>query len=112
MIRRPPRSTLFPYTTLFRSRRQAARPRRRGLRPGEAPARVKPVAVGPDTFVSLKIEMYDAQGALLQAGSEPVTYLHGGYGGLLEALQAALEGRHPGESIHGHAEPQPAVRQD
>src|SRR5205807_9740074 len=31
MIRRPPRSTLFPYTTLFRSRPQsghAARPRR------------------------------------------------------------------------------------
>src|SRR6266567_5921011 len=24
MIRRPPRSTLFPYTTLFRSRRQRA----------------------------------------------------------------------------------------
>src|SRR3712207_7736887 len=26
MIRRPPRSTLFPYTTLFRSRRGAPRP--------------------------------------------------------------------------------------
>src|SRR5215813_10984529 len=26
MIRRPPRSTLFPYTTLFRSRRQRRRP--------------------------------------------------------------------------------------
>src|SRR3712207_7097974 len=25
MIRRPPRSTLFPYTTLFRSRRRPAR---------------------------------------------------------------------------------------
>src|SRR3712207_8643482 len=25
MIRRPPRSTLFPYTTLFRSRQSAAR---------------------------------------------------------------------------------------
>src|SRR2546426_6906602 len=25
MIRRPPRSTLFPYTTLFRSRRHSAR---------------------------------------------------------------------------------------
>jgi len=24
MIRRPPRSTLFPYTTLFRSQKQAA----------------------------------------------------------------------------------------
>src|SRR5215467_14355514 len=29
MIRRPPRSTLFPYTTLFRSRRPAPRPRLR-----------------------------------------------------------------------------------
>src|SRR5690349_23790051 len=33
MIRRPPRSTLFPYTTLFRSRLQRLRrPRRRGRR--------------------------------------------------------------------------------
>src|SRR3712207_8042988 len=34
MIRRPPRSTLFPYTTLFRSRHQAGRrrsPRERRL---------------------------------------------------------------------------------
>src|SRR5215208_7920514 len=28
MIRRPPRSTLFPYTTLFRSRWRPRRPRR------------------------------------------------------------------------------------
>src|SRR5256885_12766526 len=37
MIRRPPRSTLFPYTTLFRSRR-----RHRALDPGceHAPAAV------------------------------------------------------------------------
>src|SRR5438034_5588170 len=33
MIRRPPRSTLFPYTTLFRSlRTRAARPLRRASR--------------------------------------------------------------------------------
>src|SRR5689334_24140008 len=32
MIRRPPRSTLFPYTTLFRSRSCRARPRRRSSR--------------------------------------------------------------------------------
>src|SRR6266567_5245955 len=30
MIRRPPRSTLFPYTTLFRSRERVARGCRRG----------------------------------------------------------------------------------
>src|SRR3712207_7894141 len=37
MIRRPPRSTLFPYTTLFRSLREPERsglpPRRPALRP-------------------------------------------------------------------------------
>src|SRR2546426_7757842 len=41
MIRRPPRSTLFPYTTLFRSRRnRLLRYRRRRVRPRlwQAPA--------------------------------------------------------------------------
>src|SRR3712207_9251640 len=33
MIRRPPRSTLFPYTTLFRSRRSAGPQRGPGLVP-------------------------------------------------------------------------------
>src|SRR2546425_8617353 len=45
MIRRPPRSTLFPYTTLFRShpplprRRAAARDRHSNRIPGSPPAR-------------------------------------------------------------------------
>src|SRR3712207_8187754 len=55
MIRRPPRSTLFPYTTLFRSvltavadrqdrlrSRQRARP---GVAPGEPPSFVRRVAM-------------------------------------------------------------------
>src|SRR5688572_31734559 len=37
MIRRPPRSTLFPYTTLFRSRASAAGRARAGR--GRAPSR-------------------------------------------------------------------------
>src|SRR2546430_7151804 len=40
MIRRPPRSTLFPYTTLFRSRPRRGRPdARHGLPPGRRPDR-------------------------------------------------------------------------
>src|SRR6266487_6227369 len=38
MIRRPPRSTLFPYTTLFRSGRALHRPARRPHRPARGPA--------------------------------------------------------------------------
>src|SRR5687767_15357251 len=41
MIRRPPRSTLFPYTTLFRSALRALRPRGRG-RPVQAGRRPRP----------------------------------------------------------------------
>src|SRR5436305_9077292 len=33
MIRRPPRSTLFPYTTLFRSPRRSGRTRRQKRKP-------------------------------------------------------------------------------
>src|SRR3712207_8925337 len=40
MIRRPPRSTLFPYTTLFRSQREAAAP------VGRAGAAGAPAAAG------------------------------------------------------------------
>src|SRR2546427_3163071 len=36
MIRRPPRSTLFPYTTLFRSGSHRGATRRRPQAPGEA----------------------------------------------------------------------------
>src|SRR6476620_11922368 len=39
MIRRPPRSTLFPYTTLFRSRRAGRRARACGASDCEAPRR-------------------------------------------------------------------------
>jgi FKBP-type peptidyl-prolyl cis-trans isomerase SlyD len=52
--------------------------------------------------------MYDAQGALLDAPADPVTYLHGGYGGLLEALEQALEGRLAGESVLVQVEPDQA----
>src|SRR5438309_4509989 len=38
MIRRPPRSTLFPYTTLFRSRRPRSRLRLRTAHRAPAPA--------------------------------------------------------------------------
>src|SRR5690349_22109925 len=47
-IRRPPRSTLFPYTTLFRSRRLRLRGRGRGLPRGDdAPGLVQGGASSP-----------------------------------------------------------------
>ena len=66
------------------------------------------VPVSRDTVVSLRIELYDAQGTLLDAPAEPITYLHGGYGGLLEALESALEGKLPGDTLSIQLEPEQA----
>jgi FKBP-type peptidyl-prolyl cis-trans isomerase SlyD len=57
--------------------------------------------------VSLRIELHDAQDVKLQAPSE-LTYLHGGYGELLPALERALEGKGPGESVKLQLEPEDA----
>jgi len=51
--------------------------------------------------------MHDAQGAVLSPAS-PVTYLHGGYGGLFSALESALEGHAPGETLRLQLEPDQA----
>jgi FKBP-type peptidyl-prolyl cis-trans isomerase SlyD len=57
--------------------------------------------------VSLRVELQDAQGVELQPASE-LTYLHGGYGELLAALEQALEGKAPGESVRLQLEPDQA----
>jgi FKBP-type peptidyl-prolyl cis-trans isomerase SlyD len=65
------------------------------------------VLVGKDTVVTLRTELHDAQGAQLSGPSE-MSYLHGGYGGLLEPLECALEGRGAGESVRLQLEPEDA----
>jgi FKBP-type peptidyl-prolyl cis-trans isomerase SlyD len=69
---------------------------------------VSQVPVARDTVVTLRIELHDAQGTLLESPAEPLTYLHGGYGGMLAALERALEGKLPGETLHIQLEPEQA----
>src|SRR2546425_7312653 len=52
MIRRPPRSTLFPYTTLFRSRDGGAVPRAEQLTPGSRPGLVDRYRAMPNLLAS------------------------------------------------------------
>jgi FKBP-type peptidyl-prolyl cis-trans isomerase SlyD len=64
-------------------------------------------AVARNTVVSVRIEMLDAQGVQLSAPAD-MTYLHGGYGGLIDALELALEGKGPGDSVLLQLEPEQA----
>ena len=53
------------------------------------------------------MELYDAQGVQLSAPAE-LSYLHGGYGQMLEALERALDGKGAGESVLVRLEPEQA----
>lgn len=64
--------------------------------------------VAPDTVVSLELVLHDAQGQLIHASDAPITYLHGGYGGLFDALERALEGKQTGQSVEAQLEPDEA----
>src|SRR2546427_7697835 len=55
MIRRPPRSTLFPYTTLFRSGR-ASRSRRRGESVSTEPVAI--IAAGAVTPIGADLDAF------------------------------------------------------
>src|SRR3712207_8584910 len=66
MIRRPPRSTLFPYTTLFRSQRHADV---RGQVDGPGQTRVEEVAAE---------RVLDEDGQLLLGGQPPQRDVGGG----------------------------------
>jgi FKBP-type peptidyl-prolyl cis-trans isomerase SlyD len=55
----------------------------------------------------MRVEMHDAQSAPLSGPSE-ISYLHGGYGTLPEALEGALEGKGAGESVMVQLEPEQA----
>src|SRR5260370_10285021 len=63
MIRRPPRSTLFPYTTLFRSRRGGLRGRAGARRSGAVGRRRVELRRDPH-------ELRDRTGSSLQGGGE------------------------------------------
>jgi FKBP-type peptidyl-prolyl cis-trans isomerase SlyD len=53
------------------------------------------------------MELHDAQDVQLSDPSE-LSYLHGGYGEMLEALERALDGKGPGESVLVQLEPEQA----
>ena len=53
------------------------------------------------------MELHDAQGVQLSAPAE-LTYLHGGYGQMLPALEKSLDGKGAGESVLVQLEPDDA----
>ena len=49
--------------------------------------------------VTLQYQVSDRDGEVVDPGQEPLTYLHGGYGGLFDALEVALQGKAVGDEF-------------
>ena len=67
-----------------------------------------PRAVAPDTVISLEVVMHDAQGELIHSSDQPLEYLHGGYGGVFEGIERAVEGKRVGDTVRVQLEPEDA----
>lgn len=58
-----------------------------------------------NTVVTLSFELFDSDNTLLEATTEPIVYLHGGYTGMPPKLEDALNNRKAGETISVTLEP-------
>jgi len=66
------------------------------------------VQISKNTVVSLDVELADIWGNSLERSDEPVQYLHGGYGNIFPAAEAALEGRGVKDRVEVRLEPEDA----
>jgi FKBP-type peptidyl-prolyl cis-trans isomerase SlyD len=80
------------------------------MRPRSCPwsNRCADLRVAKNTVVSLDVELSDIWGNLIQRSEEPVQYLHGGYGDIFPAVEAALEGKDVKDRVEVRLEPEDA----
>ncbi len=61
--------------------------------------------IAKDMVVSIRYELSDANGALLEKTEDPISYLHGGYDGIFPAVEEALHGKEVGAKCNITMEP-------
>ena len=61
-----------------------------------------------NTVISIEYELFDLQGKLIEKNPDPISYLHGGFHGIFEVVEKALEGKKLGESVSVRMEPEQA----
>ncbi len=64
--------------------------------------------IDPGKVVRLAYDLRDADGQALEEEGAEMEYLHGGYGGIFPKVEAALEGKQPGDEMSLTLEPDDA----
>ena len=73
-----------------------------------ASRRPEHLIIAKNTVVSLDVELSDIWGKPIQRSGEPLQYLHGGYGNIFAAAEAALEGKQVKDRVEVRLEPEDA----
>jgi FKBP-type peptidyl-prolyl cis-trans isomerase SlyD len=64
--------------------------------------------IAANTVVTLDFELSDIWGNLIEHPEQPVQYLHGSYGDIFPAVEAALEGKSANDRVDVRLEPEDA----
>jgi FKBP-type peptidyl-prolyl cis-trans isomerase SlyD len=61
-----------------------------------------------DTVVTINFDVTDPEGNVIDAGEEPLIYLHGGYDDVFVAIEDAMQGKHVGDAVTVKMQPDQA----
>lgn len=64
--------------------------------------------IAKDMVVSVRYEIFDANGSLLEETGEPISYLHGGYDGIFPTVEEALQDKEVGAKLNLRITPENA----
>ncbi|PKO83975.1 MAG: peptidylprolyl isomerase [Betaproteobacteria bacterium HGW-Betaproteobacteria-11] len=64
--------------------------------------------IARNTVVTLDYEVKDTDGNAVDEGTEPLVYLHGGYGGIFDRIEEMLQDKMPGEALTVKLQPSEA----
>ena len=64
--------------------------------------------IDKNTVVTISYELRNSEGDVLEQSDEPVSYLHGGYDGVFQVVEEALQGKGVGDELELTLEPEHA----
>ncbi len=64
--------------------------------------------IARNSVVTLSYNVKDTDGNVIDSGGAPLVYLHGGYGGIFDRIEEAIQGKTTGDSLEIKLQPEDA----
>jgi FKBP-type peptidyl-prolyl cis-trans isomerase SlyD len=71
-------------------------------------AKESTMLIARNSVVTLRYNVKDTDGNVIDSGEQPLVYLHGGYGGIFDKIEEAIQGKATGDSLEIKLQPEEA----